>query len=137
MLIKFRNYLIVSLVIFVRTFCDRTLFWTILISENNSNAQNDWHGAWWHSSLTVHSGKTIRLFFLSLLGLFMGSKTHNVRRPSSENWELEIARFHLLNVPFFPQLLATMWINKLAMSFRYHLDLASHQYIFVSLFVTI
>ncbi|XP_004984604.2 FIP1[III]-like protein [Setaria italica] len=24
--------------------------------ENNSNAQNDWHGAWWHSSLTVHSG---------------------------------------------------------------------------------
>ncbi|KAF0915451.1 hypothetical protein E2562_036296 [Oryza meyeriana var. granulata] len=24
--------------------------------ENNSNAQNDWHGAWWHSSLTFHSG---------------------------------------------------------------------------------
>ncbi|CAD6210917.1 unnamed protein product [Miscanthus lutarioriparius] len=24
--------------------------------ENNSNAQNDWHGVWWHSSLTVHSG---------------------------------------------------------------------------------
>jgi len=24
--------------------------------ENNSNAQNDWHGTWWHSSLTVHSG---------------------------------------------------------------------------------
>ncbi|CAN6320231.1 unnamed protein product [Urochloa humidicola] len=24
--------------------------------ENNSNAQNDWHGAWWHSSLTIHSG---------------------------------------------------------------------------------
>nr|XP_010921464.1 uncharacterized protein LOC105045011 [Elaeis guineensis]XP_010921465.1 uncharacterized protein LOC105045011 [Elaeis guineensis] len=23
---------------------------------NVSNAQNDWHGAWWHSSLTFHSG---------------------------------------------------------------------------------
>nr|CAD1828568.1 unnamed protein product [Ananas comosus var. bracteatus] len=23
---------------------------------NSSNAQNDWHGAWWHSSLTFHSG---------------------------------------------------------------------------------
>ncbi|XP_038980466.1 uncharacterized protein LOC103700994 [Phoenix dactylifera] len=23
---------------------------------NGSNAQNDWHGAWWHSSLTFHSG---------------------------------------------------------------------------------
>jgi hypothetical protein len=87
MLIIIRNYRmwIVRLFIFVRTFWDRTLFWTILISENNSNAQNDWHGAWWHSSLTVHSGKTIRLFFLSVLGLFMDSKTRNMCRPSSEN----------------------------------------------------
>ncbi|XP_072976433.1 uncharacterized protein [Typha angustifolia] len=25
-------------------------------ADNSSNAQNDWQGAWWHSSLTFHSG---------------------------------------------------------------------------------
>jgi len=27
-----------------------------LFSVNDSSAQNDWKGAWWHSSFTVHSG---------------------------------------------------------------------------------
>ncbi|KAJ6807735.1 uncharacterized protein M6B38_171190 [Iris pallida] len=27
-------------------------------SGNTSNGQNDWHGAWWHDSLTFHSGFT-------------------------------------------------------------------------------
>jgi len=29
----------------------------ILFTGNDSSAQNDWHGAWWHSSFTTLSGQ--------------------------------------------------------------------------------
>lgn len=30
--------------------------WPYPLSGNDSSAQNDWKGAWWHSSFSVHSG---------------------------------------------------------------------------------
>lgn len=105
MLIKFRNHhvWIICLVIFLLPFFIELCFGTKIVSENNSNAQNDWHGAWWHSSLTFHSGipSDSFLFYLYfVLGLVMNSKEYSIWRSASESWQLEFACFILLNVPY-------------------------------------
>ncbi len=41
---------------FVRKFQGIELIYLFELSANISSAQNDWKGAWWHSSLNVHSG---------------------------------------------------------------------------------
>ena len=30
--------------------------WSYPLSGNDSSAQNDWKGAWWHNSFSVHLG---------------------------------------------------------------------------------
>lgn len=41
---------------FVHNFQGIELIYLFELSANDSSAQNDWKGAWWHSSLNVHSG---------------------------------------------------------------------------------
>ena len=37
----------------------------IILAGNDSSAQNDWHGAWWHSSFTTQSGQSYIIMLLT------------------------------------------------------------------------